>query len=72
MRFEVITIFPGMIGAAFGLTPADEGYEELRVQWFDHYQGAMAVHSTLFGGVVELLDGIAGAGMAGATLALCP
>ena len=54
----------GMIGAAFGLTPADEGYEELRVQWFDYYQGAMAVHSTLFGGVIELLDGIAGAGMA--------
>ena len=54
----------GMIGAAFGLTPADEGYEELRVRWFDHYQAAMAVHSTLFGGIVELLDGITAAGMA--------
>jgi 2-phosphoglycolate phosphatase len=54
----------GMIGAAFGLTPADEGYEELRVQWFDRYQSAMAVHSTLFGGVRELLDGIEQAGMA--------
>ena len=28
----------GMIGAAFGLTPADDGYEELRLQWFDRYQ----------------------------------
>ncbi|MES2756812.1 MAG: HAD-IA family hydrolase [Pseudomonadota bacterium] len=54
----------GMIGAAFGLTPADEGYEELRVQWFDRYQSAMAVHSTLFGGVPELLAGISAAGMA--------
>ena len=54
----------GMIGAAFGLTPADEGYEELRVRWFDLYQAAMAVHSTLFGGIVELLDGITAAGMA--------
>jgi 2-phosphoglycolate phosphatase len=54
----------GMIGAAFGLTPADEGYEILRVQWFDHYQAAMAVHSTLFGGVQELLEGITAAGMA--------
>lgn len=54
----------GMIGAAFGLTPADEGYEILRVQWFDHYQAAMAVHSTLFGGVQELLEGIRAAGMA--------
>lgn len=54
----------GMIGAAFGLTPADEGYEELRLQWFDRYQSAMAVHSTLFGGVSELLEGIREAGMA--------
>lgn len=54
----------GMIGAAFGLAPGDEGYEELRLQWFDRYQAAMAVHSTLFEGVVELLDGIRDAGMA--------
>lgn len=54
----------GMIGAAFGLTPADEGYEELRLQWFDNYQNAMAVHSTLFPGIEELLKGIADGGMA--------
>jgi 2-phosphoglycolate phosphatase len=54
----------GMIGAAFGLAPGDDGYETLRVQWFDHYQAAMAVHSTLFGGVVELIDGIVDAGVA--------
>jgi phosphoglycolate phosphatase len=54
----------GMIGAAFGLAPGDEGYEELRLQWFDRYQSAMAVHSTLFGGIVELLDGIRAAGLA--------
>src|SRR5438093_11272807 len=48
----------GMIGAAFGLAPGDEGYEELRLQWFDHYQAAMAVHSTLLEGVAELLAGI--------------
>jgi 2-phosphoglycolate phosphatase len=53
----------GMIGAAFGLGPGDDGYEELRLQWFDRYQSAMAVHSTLFGGVVELLDEIRKAGM---------
>jgi 2-phosphoglycolate phosphatase len=54
----------GMIGAAFGLAPGDEGYEDLRLAWFDHYQAAMAVHSSLFEGVVELLDGIRAAGMA--------
>jgi phosphoglycolate phosphatase len=54
----------GMIGAAFGLAPGDEGYEALRLQWFDRYQAAMAVHSTLFDGVPELLDGIGASGMA--------
>jgi len=54
----------GMIGAAFGLAPGDEGYEELRVQWFERYQSAMAVHSTLFDGISDLLEGIAAAGMA--------
>jgi phosphoglycolate phosphatase len=53
----------GMIGAAFGLTPADDGYEELRLQWFDRYQANMSVLSTLFGGVHELLEGIVAAGM---------
>ncbi|HEY0489088.1 MAG TPA: HAD-IA family hydrolase [Telluria sp.] len=54
----------GMIGAAFGLTPADDGYEALRLEWFDRYQSAMAVHSTLFDGVPELIEGIGEAGMA--------
>ncbi|HEY0061268.1 MAG TPA: HAD-IA family hydrolase [Telluria sp.] len=54
----------GMIGAAFGLTPADEGYEALRLQWFSNYEAAIAVHSTLFGGVAELLAGLEEAGIA--------
>jgi phosphoglycolate phosphatase len=54
----------GMIGAAFGLAPGDEGYEELRLQWFDRYQGNMAVESGLFEGIVPLLRGIEEAGMA--------
>jgi phosphoglycolate phosphatase len=54
----------GMIGAAFGLAPGDDGYEELRVQWFERYQSAMAVHSTLFDGIPDLLHGIKAAGMA--------
>ena len=54
----------GMIGAAFGLAPGDEGYEALRLEWFDNYQAAMAVHSTLFGGVTELLAGLTEAGIA--------
>ena len=53
----------GMIGAAFGLTPADDGYEALRLAWFDNYQEAIAVHTTLFGGVHELLDGLTESGL---------
>jgi phosphoglycolate phosphatase len=53
----------GMIGAAFGLAPGDAGYEELRVEWFERYQSNMAVHSTLFDGIADLLDGLAAAGM---------
>ena len=54
----------GMIGAAFGLAPGDDGYEELRLEWFDNYQNAIAVHSTLFPGIAELLQGIEEAGVA--------
>ena len=54
----------GMIGAAFGLAPGDDGYEELRLAWFDRYQSAMANHTTLFDGIDELLAGIEDAGMA--------
>jgi len=53
----------GMIGASFGLTPEDEGYEELRMGFFDNYEAAMYVHSTLFEGVDALLSGIEAAGM---------
>ncbi|SEN50649.1 phosphoglycolate phosphatase [Duganella sp. CF517] len=53
----------GMIGAAFGLKPGDDGFVELREGFFDNYQAAMAVHSTLFPGIVELLAGIEQAGL---------
>lgn len=54
----------GMIGAAFGLAPGDDGYEELRLAWFDRYQSAMSEFTTLFEGIAELLAGIEQAGMA--------
>ena len=54
----------GMIGAAFGLKPEDEGFIELRDAFFANYQAAMAVHSSLFPGIVELLAGIEQAGLA--------
>jgi 2-phosphoglycolate phosphatase len=53
----------GMIGASFGLKPEDAGYSELREGFFDNYQAAMAVHSSLFPGVLDLLAGIEAAGL---------
>jgi phosphoglycolate phosphatase len=53
----------GMIGASFGIKPDDEGYLELRDGFLDNYAAAMAVHSSLFPGVVELLAGIEAAGL---------
>jgi phosphoglycolate phosphatase len=53
----------GMIGASFGLTPDDAGFQELRDGFLTNYAAAMAVHSSLFPGVVELLDGIEAAGL---------
>ena len=53
----------GMIGASFGIKPDDEGYLELRDGFLDNYEAAMAVHSSLFPGVVELLAGIEAAGL---------
>ena len=54
----------GMIGASFGLSPQDDGYEELRLGFFDNYQADMSSRTVLFPGIAGLLDGIAAAGLA--------
>ncbi|KQW88496.1 phosphoglycolate phosphatase [Massilia sp. Root418] len=54
----------GMIGASFGLTPQDTGFDELKNGFFDNYEAAIAVHSTLFDGVPALLAGLEAAGVA--------
>jgi phosphoglycolate phosphatase len=45
----------GLIGAAFGIAPADAGYEELRVGFLDHYAAQIADNTTLFSGIETLL-----------------
>ncbi|MDC8757523.1 HAD family hydrolase [Janthinobacterium fluminis] len=54
----------GMIGAAFGIGPDDEGYIALRDGFLDNYEAALAVRSGLFDGVPALLDGLAELGLA--------
>jgi len=54
----------GLIGAAFGMKPGDDGYEELRVAFLDTYEAAIAVHTRLFDGISTLLAGLEERGMA--------
>lgn len=48
----------GLIGRAFGLSPADAEYEPLRQQFFGYYERALCVHSRLFPGMAETLDAL--------------
>ena len=48
----------GLIGAAFGLKPEDEGYETLRIAFLNNYAAALAVESRLFDGVIDLIRGL--------------
>lgn len=45
----------GLIGAAFGLTPENAGYDDLRTAFLDHYESSIATDSRLFEGVAALL-----------------
>jgi 2-phosphoglycolate phosphatase len=54
----------GMIGAAFGIKPEDDGYDALRDGFLGYYENAMNVHSSLFPGVDTLLAGLADNGLA--------
>jgi phosphoglycolate phosphatase len=48
----------GLIRRAFGLEPADAGYDELRTEFLDHYERALCVHSRLYDGVAQTLQAI--------------
>ncbi len=45
----------GLLGAGFGLTPDDDNYEAMRLEFLTHYENALCQHSRLFDGVTELL-----------------
>jgi N-acetyl-D-muramate 6-phosphate phosphatase len=53
----------GLIGKALGLTPADDGFEVLRQDFLRRYEQAMVVHTTLFDGMPQVLDGLDAAGI---------
>lgn len=52
----------GMIGVAFGLTPDDARFADLREEFFRNYESRMTEHTTVFDGVAELIAEIDRAG----------
>ncbi len=53
----------GLIGVAFGKTPADEGYEAMRTEFLDNYAARIAEHTELFEGMHPLLEALEARGI---------
>ena len=53
----------GMLGIAFGVTPADPEYEALKEEFFCNYEACMTERTVAFAGVAELLAGIDRSGL---------
>ena len=53
----------GMVGAAFGVGPADAGYEALRTRFLDLYGGRLLRQTTVFDEVWTVIDALEGAGL---------
>ena len=49
----------GMLGVAFGVTPADDGFTVLRDEFFDRYEQRMTMLTRPFDGVEALLQALA-------------
>jgi 2-phosphoglycolate phosphatase len=52
----------GMIAVAFGLSPDDARFGELKEEFFRNYESRMTEHTTVFDGVAELIAQIGQAG----------
>lgn len=46
----------GLLEVAFGITPEDQNFIELRDEFLNNYEKALHVHSYLFEGIEELLN----------------
>ena len=53
----------GLIGVAFGVTPADAQFADLREEFFVNYERCMTEQTYAFEGVVELIASIVAAGL---------
>lgn len=52
----------GLLGHAFGVVPADPGFDALRDEFLDRYEAALCVHTRLFDGIAALLAALAADG----------
>lgn len=53
----------GLIGAAFGIGPDAPEFAAMRVEFLDNYAAAIAIHTSLFDGIRDMLDGLEQAGL---------
>jgi N-acetyl-D-muramate 6-phosphate phosphatase len=53
----------GMIAVAFGLTPDDDRFADLREEFFRNYESRMTENTSVFDGVAELIAHIGQAGL---------
>lgn len=54
----------GLIGRGLGVDREDDAFEALRIDFLGRYEAAMCVHTRLFEGMAELLDGLDAHGIA--------
>jgi phosphoglycolate phosphatase len=53
----------GLLGRAFGVTPADSAFEALRQEFFREYEQALCIHSALFPAMDDALRDLEAAGI---------
>jgi phosphoglycolate phosphatase len=53
----------GMLAAAFGAAPGDDGYDALRAEFLARYEPRMLAQSALFDAIAQVLDSIDAAGL---------
>jgi phosphoglycolate phosphatase len=53
----------GMVGTAFGMRPGDAGYDALRDEFLQRYEGRMLEKTRLFDGVAEVLEQLSAQGL---------
>jgi 2-phosphoglycolate phosphatase len=54
----------GLLRVGFGLTPGQEGYEPMRVEFLDLYASNLIRHTRLFDGMAQVLDALEQQGIA--------